>query len=234
MGRSPAHYRYFLDHPTPVTPAMLMGDRVDSLIFGTRLDEFEVWEGDRRGNPWKEFKEVNAAKTILTASEDATAHAIADSIGARREVCDRLNLAYQQVNIRWDIAGRDCEGTPDAHDLRRVTELKVCHDVSPDRFMWHALKQGWVGQITWYADGLGIKQPELSIVAVEPKPPHVVQVYELTQNAILLGQQQWRLYFERLRVHEDSDYWPGYCESPLPLDAPEKFSLMIDGEEVDL
>lgn len=236
MAKSPAHYRYYLDHPQKSTAAMLMGDRVDSLVFGTRADEFRIYIGERRGNPWKEFKADNADKVILTSEEEATAISIANAINDNNHAMDRLYLEHSQERVEWEIAGRACEGTPDAWGAQpqRVSELKVCHDVGPDRFMWHALKMGWTCQIVWYADGLAFVKPQLSIVAVEPKPPHVVQVYELTQNAIQLARQQWNLLFERLRVCEESDAWPGYCESPLPLDAPEKFSLMIDGDEVEL
>jgi hypothetical protein len=234
MALSPAHYRYALDHPKELTPAMLMGSRVDSIIFETRADEFVVFDGDRRGNEWKTFKARHSDRTILTRDEDDTAHAIAAAVLDNPHAVARLRLAHQQERIRWTIAGRDCVGVPDAHDLRRVSDLKVCYSVNPDRFMWHAIRQGWLGQSCWYADGLRIEQPEISIIAVEPKPPHVVQVYTLSESAREFGGRQWRLYFERLRACEEADKWPGYCESPLPLEAPEDLALSIDGEEVQL
>lgn len=234
MALSPCHYRYFLGQAVTETPAMRMGSRVDSNVFGTRREDFAIFDGDRRGKEWSAFKEQNAGRTILTRDEDDTSLAIAAAVNANEHARDRLELTNRQRRCEWHIAGRECAGTPDANDMLRVSELKVSASANPDRFMWHALKQGWLGQLAWYAHGLDIEHPELSIVAVEPKPPHVVTVFTLTDNAIQLGRQQWRLYFERLRACEEADHWPGYCESPVPLDAPDKVTVTVDGEEVDL
>ncbi len=158
----------------------------------------------------------------------------------RQDALDLLDGVRQQT-IRWKIAGRDCEGTPDSFNDVRITELKTCRTADPDRFVWDARRLGYAAQLDWYAEGLlqsGRARPSSAyIVAVESTPPHPVTVFCLTDRALDQGARTWRLWFERLRACEESNAWPPYAEAAVLFDVPENddgFTLKIGGEEVEI
>lgn len=239
IGKSPAHYRHNLLTPFQPTPAMVMGSLVHELVLGGGRDKFAAYEGERRaGKEWEAFKAANADATIVKASEWEEASNIADAVRAHPAAVDALINGQRETPLSWTIAGRECHGTPDVLGLH-LADLKVTNDASPDRFQWHARKMGWLGQLAWYYEAARQTQPILpnrvSIVAVESSAPYVVTVFDLTDEALLLGEKTWRLYFERLRACEETDYWPGYVEGVARLGVPEsedELILEIDGEEI--
>lgn len=240
MARSPAHYKYNLDTPFQSTPAMVMGSLVHELVLAGGRDKFAVYESERRaGKEWEAFKaSVEPGTTIVKASEWDEAEMIAEAVLHHPAAVEALANGQREVGLSWTIAGRECHGTPDVLGLS-LADLKVTNDASPDRFTWHARKMGWLGQLAWYYEAARQTQPILpnrvSIVAVESSAPYVVTVFDLTDEALLLGEKTWRLYFERLRACEESDYWPGYVEGVARLDVPEseeELILTIDGEEI--
>lgn len=236
MLRSPAHCRYAMDNGIPVTPAMRFGTVVGSIVLGS-TSKFVIWDGgDRRGKEWKEFEAANAGTEIVKRCEYDEAYKVANAVLLNADARALLKGAKEQ-RISWEIAGRACTGTPDARPREIVADLKVTADARPERLHWHALKMGWLGQLAWYANGLelsGAPIREAYIIAVEPKPPFPVVVYEMTEAAMTTGRKQWRLAWERFRACEESGHWPGYVETIVPLEIPEDVTLTIEGEEVPL
>ena len=142
-------------------------------------------------------------------------------------------VSPESVEPEWNIAGRECCGIPDAVGPSSIVDLKVTRDGSPGKFPWHARRMGWLGQLAWYDYGLFEgKAINLSIVSVEDLAPHLVTVYRLTPDAAEMGHRIWRSHFERLRVCEDSDVWPGYSDCVVPLEVDQEFSLHLGTEEV--
>lgn len=225
MGRSPAHYRHNLLTPFQPTPAMVMGSLVHEIVLKGGRDVFAVYEGDRRaGKDWEAFKADNTDAVIVKRSEMDEAEAIAAAIMRHESAVEALSRGQHEVPLTWELGGRVCQGTPDVLGTV-LADLKVTNDASPDRFTWHARKMGWLGQLAWYYEAAKRTQPILpnrvSIVAVESIAPHVVTVFDLTDEALLLGEKTWRQYFEQLRTCEETDYWPGYVEGVARLDVPE-------------
>lgn len=240
MGLSPMHYEHRLKVGREETRSLRLGIALDAGTFGTR--EVVVYQGDRRGAKWKEFEALNAGpdKIIITAKEEPIVEGMARSLLARPDALELLRGTRQQT-IQWSILGRECEGTPDSFTEHRVTDLKTTRTAHPERFPREARKFGYTAQLSWYRHGLhaaGFPRPDRAfIVAVESVPPHPVTIFELTERALELGERTWRLWFERLRACEESNAWPPYTESFVPLDAPEDsegFSLTIGGEEVEV
>jgi hypothetical protein len=236
MARSPRHYQHALEHGVTETAAMRIGSAAHALVLGG-WRSFAVYDGVRRGREWESFRDAqDGDTTILNAREDETARAVGLAVQSDPDACDLLSGEVER-SIAWEVAGRLCIGTPDALTLSKgdLSDLKVTADGNPEKFIWHAARQGWLAQLAWYADGLrslGRTVNHLHLVAVEAKPPHVVTCYRLTERAEELGRRTWRLLFERLRVCEESDTWPGYAQVIVDLDSPEDLTLQIDGEDV--
>lgn len=240
MRKSPAHYAQKLREPWRATNAMRFGDLVDRVLFEREL--LPMWGGKRQGKLWENYKTEHQAaydaNEIVSLDEYSTACDIVAAVKANREAMKCLEDGSWQYPLRWQIAGRDCMGTPDVLAPHAITDLKVT-DSNPSRFSWHARRQAWHGQLCWYAAAVatlngGEMPSRLSIIAAEPDPPHVCVVYDLSPRCIDEGHKLWRSLFERLRVCEESDCWPGYCEGISIFDVPDDESVMlhIDGEEV--
>lgn len=245
MGRSPAHYREAILRPSEPSPAMKLGTAAHALVLGS-WKEMAIWSGGiRRGKAWDEFREANAGKDIITESELGEAQKIADSVLAHRgarEILLAPGLMIEE-SYNFSISGRACSVRPDAWCPGFIVELKTTADANPARFPFCAQRLGYHAQLAWQIDALhraGMTETRLEtsyIVAVETKPPFVVQVYELTPNAIDFGRKTYSLWFERLLVCEASNTWPGYQEESAYLDAPagaDDLPLVIEGEEIIL
>lgn len=242
MSKSPAHYRHALISGVKETKAMRVGTLVHAETFDQ--DGPVIYEGERRGNAWKAFKEENTGVEIVTRSE---ADKAADVTCALREAilshptASGLLSGRIEERIFWSIGGRACQGTPDVLGTDGVdafiTDLKTTADANPAKFPWFAQRMGYVAQLAWYMDGVraaGLGNPTRGfIVAVESKAPYVVSCFELTPEAIDMGRRQYRIWFEQLLVCEASNSWPGYCSAIVPLNAPdEDLDLLIDGESI--
>lgn len=238
MATSPLHYHHALQVAREDTKSLRMGRAVDAILFGTcGVVDFN---GQRRGKEWLAFAEANAGAICLNATEAAQVRGMARALEAHRDAMFLLS-GTRQKTIRWKFAGRECEGTPDSFYPTILADLKTDMSTHPDRFQWRGRRFAYHAQLVWYAEGLvqcGLAKPEtLCIVAVESKAPHPVTVFELTERAKDEGARTWRLWFERLRVCEESNTWPAYTESRVPFDVPDAddgFSLKIGGEEVEI
>jgi hypothetical protein len=237
MGNSAAHYKYHLDNPVVETDPMRLGSRVHDLVLKGGRNRFAIWDGNRRaGKEWDLFELAHADATILTADQEDRAQQIAIAVLGNDEAMVALFGCVTEQRRTWDIAGRECEGTPDAVGPSSIADLKITNDTSPGRFPWHARKMGWLAQIAWYDFGVHGGQAEhLTLIAapnVPPFDPKLVTVYKLTPDACELGHRTWRSHFERLRVCEESNVWPGYSDCVVPLDVDRDFTLHQNGEEI--
>lgn len=241
IGRSPAHYLHALHNPVDPTPAMRVGTAAHAHVLGA-WKNCAVWTGGiRRGKDWEAFKAAHAGIEIVNEAEDETGRAIAAAVYADPHAAELLSRAtHREEEIAWSIGDRACMGRPDAFGDGVLVDLKITHDASERRFPWHAIGRGWCAQPDWYANGLRANGHEIDVaylIAAEARPPHVVQVWEVTPAALLMGAKTWRLWWERLMQCEESDVWPGYSLRILPLEPPEDFgdvALTVAGEEVEL
>jgi len=236
MGKSAAHYRYYMDNPIKETDPMRVGSRVHDLVLKGGRNRFAVWEGARRaGKEYDLFSLAHQDATILTTDQEDRAGIIANAVLQDYDAVQAIFGCVTEATRAWEIAGRECAGTPDAVGPGSIVDLKVTNDGSPGRLPWQARKMGWLGQLAWYDFGLfGGACSNLTLVTVEDKPPHLVTVYRLTPNAVELGHRTWRSHFERLRVCEESCVWPGYSDCIVPLDVDQEFTLHSSGEVIEI
>jgi hypothetical protein len=239
IGRSPAHYRHYLDHPAEPSKSMRLGSAVDALLFNTQ--PIAVSEcATRRAKAWDVFAAQNPDSILLTPSENELACGMAESLGRHKQAMDLLSGGERQKRLDWQMNGRDCSGTPDRFSAEWKVDLKTTVSSQPEQFAWHVRKLSYNAQADWYREGVQqnylYPAPKEYLVAVENTAPFVVTVFELTEQALLAGRKLWRLWFERLLVCEQNDCWPGYVETVSPLDVPdsEGITLTIGGEEIEV
>lgn len=236
MGRSPAHYAAATFDETM---AMEVGSAVHSLVLGGQ--PLVAWRKvsdagnpcPRRGKDYDAFvADQDPHALILTASEFDAANAIAASVQRNRLAMAALDGEHE-VERSWRFGDRACAGRIDALPFDGVSELKITMTADPRRFIWHALRMGWLSQDVWYLDGCaagGDARRTCRIVAVEPKPPFAVTVFKLTPQAMDQARRTYRLWFEQLLVCEATNEWPPYAQNEVDLDVPDNDVALDFGE----
>jgi len=212
MGRSPAHYRYRLDHPREDSTRLGFGRGAHAALFEPdrfALD-FAVFKGPKRaGKAWQAFKAVHAAETILKASEYECCIGIRDAVRAHETAAGLLRGGLAEHVIVWadPETGLLCKARPDylAHAL---LELKTTDDLA--RFSWFVEQFGYHCQVAFYLMALrsiGIRVPA-RIIAVECKPPHKVALVALAAARLEAGELECRRLLRQVAACRAARSWP--------------------------
>lgn len=239
MAQSPAHYFQACqrDQDGPGTLAMKLGSGVHAMLFG---QPWVAYPGRRAGKEWDAFELEHAGSVILNEREAATAKATADAVRAN-PLAASLLLAPDVVvekRLDWMRDGRACRGTPDAVGDGFIVDLKTTKCAEPVRFVKDATWRGYHAQVAFYAaalETLGRQVTDLYIVAVESAAPHCVTVLRLDSSAWLAGNALVGSWWQRLRVCEESNEWPGYTDAMVRFGVEDNGDrLIIGGEEMDI
>lgn len=231
---SAAHYAAACDSPAPVTPSMRFGSLVHHVYAG---ESVLVYQGERKGNKWKDFAEMHKGKEIFTIKERDKAMRCAASLHKNPNAVEVLRGDMER-EILWRYLNRSCSSRLDVLGADYVTDLKTTNCAEPGRF-WRAAKGRFAyhAQLAFYslaATHIGRTIRDRYIVAVESAPPFDVVVLRLKARAILEGEKLVRGWFERLLMCEASNDWPGYAQCILDVDVEEDLELTIDGESFDV
>src|ERR671931_956996 len=215
MRRSPAHYRYQLDHPREDSTPLALGRAVHAAVFEPdRLPlEFAVWKGARRaGKAWDAFRAVHGDDTILKASEYERCLAIRDAVRAHPTAARYLRAGRAERALTWTdrATGLRCKGRLDflSDSVPALVDLKSTHDLS--RLGALAAQLGYNAQLAFYLSGLralGLAMPA-RIVAVEVAPPHAVQVLALHDDDLYDGEQECARLLSQVAECTARRSWP--------------------------
>ena len=241
---SPLHYRYALDNPKEVTTAMLLGRLTHSAVFepDLLLEEYAVWDGDRRGKEYHMFLELHEdrGQTVIKRNDWHEAVAIRDAVRSVPAVAELLSRGKAEVKMHWTNpnTGIDCKGRADWVGSDNIgpyiLDLKTTGTgISPRRFASSAWAAGYWMQAAMYQEGYAIMNdgmvPRMGFIAAESKPPYAVRLYWLTPPGLISG---WDEFVRCLRTVQDctaSGEWPG-PDAVAELDAP---AWAVVEEEID-
>lgn len=235
MARSPAHLRAAIEQPQKPTSAMRNGSLGHAVVLGGK---YTVFDRERRGNLWAEFKAEHEGELIVTRAELDHAQRARDAIFAHPIAGPLLSVGQREQPVEWEMYGEQFATRGiDLVSQDNVVELKFASTVQPTQFQWACLKMAYHAQVSSYmaaARSLNVEPSEGWIVGVEPLPPYAITVFHLTPRALVAGEKLVRLWTERLLACEAADAWPSYCESAIDLDVDDQpANLLIDGDEVE-
>lgn len=237
LKRSPAHYRYRLEHPL-VTPPLILGTAAHCAVleperFGR---QFAVWSRrsentgnlcPRNGKHWDAFAAAHADRTILTEDEASLALSIGNAVRSDPVAAPYLESGEPEVVLTWSIGSRACKGRVDWITTREghpvLVGLKTSRDVTGFAFGAAAARLGYPMQWSWYWSGYKAIRgldPLLIEIVVESAPPHAVAVYRITEDIILQGEEDYMRLLEVLDRCQASDEWPGPYTEEQELTLP--------------
>jgi hypothetical protein len=229
MRVSPLHYKHERDRERPDTPRFGVGRAVHTAVLEPHLfpSLYAVYDGDRRGNAWKDFKTANSEATILKVDEMECVRGMADAISAHpvaRKALKREGALIERA-IEWidPDTGLRCKGRPD-HVAGAISDLKTVDTVDERRFKATAARLGYYLQASFYRRGyrtLTKFDMPCSIVAVEMEPPHDVAVFDLDPVSLSRANEQITRLLRRVAECERAGKWPGRYPSSRLLTAPD-------------
>jgi hypothetical protein len=226
MRESPAHYRYWLEHPVETTPSMRMGIAVHCAILEPEkfAATYITYPGRRAGKDWDAFEAANLDKEILKTDEHETALQIAAAVRRHPVANHLLEIGEAEKTMTWtdEKTGLPCKGRLDWLNGIGLVDLKTSFDISPWKFNSTAARQGYHGQLAFYRRGLlaqGLDAPA-KILAVETEPPFDVMVYSLDEDAMWAGDQLVDALLAKVKHCMKTNVWPGRAAEEVPLQLP--------------
>ena len=258
--KTPAHFRYEMDHPEEVAKtAMKEGQAIHAaLLEPTKFAECYVGGGPINSKTGKPFGS-ETKKFAAWAEEQAAAGLIALPRGDFEYYAD-LNRAVQahpiagrllsgvkrEVSVQWrhPETGLLLCCRPDGVAFAErasvvVADVKSCKSAGPQRFGANAYKYGYLFQLAMYNDGVRAtteREVEQTIIlALEKEPPYAIAHYRVDEYQLAMGRDHVTDALRQLVLCQRFNDWPGYPEGVedliLPGYAGTEWTPFADGLE---
>lgn len=230
MKRSGQHCEYFERHPKRSRPLTLgTAAHCKTLEPARFAGTYRIWNrrtesgrrAPRNGDVWDKFKAQAIADEleVLTDEEAALAQAIADAVRSSAPAMKYLAQGEPEVTMQWEMQGRACRGRVDwltkVKGKPVLVGLKTTRDCRMEKFGRQAAELEYPQQWAWYFNGYQIitrVKPKIVEIVVESTAPHAVAVYEIPDELLFKGEEEFgkalQAYAECLRT----GVWPG----PVP------------------
>jgi hypothetical protein len=231
IRRSPAHYRYALDHPPADTPSLRLGRAIHAAILQPEEYARQYTTPpaglDRRTKDGKAAYEAflleAEGKELLSAEERAQVDGIARAVLHNQAAAALLDGCAVERPIFWtdQSTGIQCKARIDAYKSGIIIDLKSCTDASTGAFLRDAIKYGYDVQAAHYIRAVrsinGGQPLAFYFIAVEKTEPHAVNVIRAGDAFLDRGTWQLMGLMDKLKECRESDTWPGYGENELIL-----------------
>ena len=212
MSVCPAYFKWCEDNPTPPSEDMVLGSAFHKIVLEPKTfgDEFVVMPNfDRRTKEGKlkyaEFVELSEGKTVITQDQLETICGMRDSIMSNPYARKLINGNIEQsMYFTDDLTKVGCKCRPDVWrkvaDRVVITDLKSAKSVMPNDFMRDCVKYHYDLQTAMYRDGaskvLGVPKDNIDFVfiAVEKKPPYLLNIMQADTYVIQKGEADFREY----------------------------------------
>lgn len=178
--------------------------------------EHAVWrarDGRRGTKAHKAFCAANTGRTMLTEAQYATALAVRDAVRGHGPARALLDRCRPEVTAQWVHArtGRKCVSRFDLlGDV--LVDLKTTRNPSPAKFSYDAKRLGYPLQMGFYLDAALActgRLPRVKIIAAQNVEPFDVAVFDLPDEVLIYGREQYELALDKLIECEASGVWPG-------------------------
>lgn len=246
IEESPAHFQHALLEPITDTDEKILGRATHIAVFEPDLFNSRTakWEGGRRyGKDWDAFKAENRGRELLTESMHEKALAIGQAVRRDEHAAKFLKDGRSELTLIWTHVFEALTEAMPGYEIRSkgridfdrkesIVDLKTTGSAKPSRFERTAADFHYHAKAAWYADGYfritGERKP-FDIIAVETKPPYVVQVYNVEDEELELGRKKYREWLDRYAFCKATNKWIAYSDGPVRLTLP-KWLMPYDEE----
>lgn len=242
--RSPMAYHWHLLNPSDSTPSQSLGTAVHTAILepAKMKTDYVLWEGGtRRGKAWDEFESMNAGKTILKPEEFDVVREMRRNVVNFDPAKRYLQEGAAEVTLQAQMLGRAFRGRIDwltTADGRTVlVDLKTTKDIRPFKFGADAFRYGYHIQFALYCDlwhALTGENPGFVVLAVENVPPYEPAVFEVPEEVIERGREEYTRLVQLLGECEAANHWPPAAEAEQRLTLPSYAYEQEDNDIADL
>ncbi|HEY3495335.1 MAG TPA: PD-(D/E)XK nuclease-like domain-containing protein [Polyangiaceae bacterium] len=233
MAHSPKRYRYRLRHGGPETDGMRFGNSAHTAVLEPNrfMTHYAMFvppadektgkkKSDRRGTKaWDAFAKENEGKTIVKQPEYMRALELRDAVRSDPAAMKYLEIGQPEVAMVWvdQETGLLCKGRVDwisDDPADTIVDLKSSGDVVPFNFGRTAARLLYHWQVSFYADGYEVitgRPAAFKVVAVEQEGPHDVVVYNMPDEVLDIGRDEYRKRLLQLKDCLETNAWPGYA-----------------------
>jgi hypothetical protein len=239
-SQTPAHFRQYVDGGgLEETVAMRMGTGVHDMLQGIPFrgaikpthhpdDPLDTWHGAKK---WCKAWITEQTEPVFSAEEAEFTLGMRRSLEAHglfskiMELCPERErpvfAEYRGVQLKalLDMSGFDSQGN------RFIADLKTTDNASPKKWVRKCADMQYNMQASWYSNVLALAEnlsERLNFLfgVVESKPPHLVAIYSLPEEAWSQGQAMMDLAVDRYRECMESGVWEGYSNQIQCLEWP--------------
>lgn len=230
MVKSPAHFRYWKDHPQEDTPALLFGRASHKYMLEKDdfFTEFAIAPNvDRRTKAGKEeyalFLEESKGKDIISADDFQKIQEMREALYATPFV-EQLLAGEKELSyfLEDEETGLTIKARPDCltsiGDTHVLIDYKSTADASSEAFMRSAISLNYDLQMSMYKDIMdkvtGFEHSVIFIVQ-EKTLPYAVNILEANEYFLKSGHDMFRTYLNLYKECLDSGNWAGYVNGEI-------------------
>jgi hypothetical protein len=231
IARTPAHFKYNLEHPEErkPTPQMQLGTAVHCAVLEPKTfqDRYTVApQCDKRTKEGKAiWAELEASKKlILSASDYELVEGMSKSVLTHETASKLLAAGDPEVTVFTDIEGIPAKARLDWYRNGIILDLKTTQAADPDSFSKSCANFSYALQSSWYMDccqSIGLECHTLIFLVVESSAPFLCTAYELDDRSIEWGRDHYKKALNRYRECIALDEWPGYDASIQTISLPQ-------------
>jgi hypothetical protein len=226
--RSPGHYRYAMDHPTPPTAAMCFGRVFHHLVLTPTLPP--CWTVVESVLTKDSKARIAAGECLISVDAMDTAKGVAQAVLANPVA--RKAIGAGEAELSW-FAPFNLGGTVErkgridfANTGTALVDLKTISDDAREESVAREIeKRMYHVQAAYYLDGYNTARPEgaaektaFVFIFVEKEPPFGVAVYRLKEQAIQVGREIYVNALQRFMVCVERNEWPIYEPAVSEID----------------
>jgi exodeoxyribonuclease VIII len=235
LKRSGLHYQYRLANPKTTVPLVLGTAAHCAVLEPERFTrQFAVWRRrsentgnlcPRNGKHWEEFRGANFGRDVITEDEELAALGIAKAVRSDPRAMRYLEQGDPEVTLQWETGIESmlgapalfaCKGRVDwlthLDGVAYLVGLKSARDARPLIFGTAAARLQYHLQWAFYLDGyqaITSKVPKVKEIVVESEPPHDVVVFDIPEDVVYQGRDEYQALLRHLRQCEERGEWLG-------------------------
>lgn len=224
------HYRYLQKNKpeNESTDAMVFGSAFHLYILEPEKIEKElivkpIFKGTGSRKRSEEWDAINTDKIVVSLQTYKHIVGMRDAVINHPIAYKLLFSGQAEKEFRWidEVTGVNCKCKPDfLNDKHDIVDLKSTEDASDYGFPKSARKFRYHVQAPFYLDGVrknGINAGQFYFIAVEKKPPYLVNVFSYDEYELDLGRDIYREDLQKYKECKENNKWPGYEPTIKPL-----------------